>query len=326
MEFKNSRTANRRRYKSRYHSPHNYKTQRSKSENRAAILIAVATFLVIAALVLVFTFGDKIYAFMDGIFHPPVSTADEATAALEITDPSEEGVPIVTEAPTAAPTAAPTQPPTEPPTQAPTQPPVKQSAEFERLISAAGLSADSLRGSQMIFVESSGTSATVYTYEKQSDGVWKQKFSPVSGYTGKDGVSAYSVPRDGVTPSGTYSIEYALGLNSDPGTALKYYSIHEGIRWITDPDSINYNRMIDENATYVDFTYFQDLTEYTLSYPYALVFSYNRDPVDSSQGCQKFLHVSSSPTKYGGIGISEADLRSILLWLKPEASPTISIF
>ena len=327
MEYKNNRTANRRRYKSRYHSPHNYKTQRSKSENRAAILIAVATFLVIASLVLVFTFGDKIYAFMDGIFHPAVATADEPTALPDGSEPtSADGTAPTTEAPTAAPTAAPTQPPTEPPTQAPTKPPVKQEAEFERLIAAAGLSSDSLSGSQMIFVESSGTNAVVYTYEKQSDGVWKQKLSPISGFTGAGGVSTYSVPRDNITPSGTYGIEYAIGLNPDPGTALSYTQIVEGMRWITDPDSINYNRMIDGNATYIDFEYYQDLTEYTLSYPYALVFSYNRDPVDSTQGCQKLLHVSSYPTKYGGIGISEADMRSILLWLKPEASPTISIF
>ena len=55
MEYKNDKTANRRRYKSRYHSPHNYKTKRSKSENRAAILVGIATFVVLTSLVLVFT-------------------------------------------------------------------------------------------------------------------------------------------------------------------------------------------------------------------------------------------------------------------------------
>ena len=59
MEYKNNKTSNRRRYKSRYHSPHNYKTKRGGSSNRASILIGVATFLILASLVLVFTFGDN---------------------------------------------------------------------------------------------------------------------------------------------------------------------------------------------------------------------------------------------------------------------------
>ena len=318
MEFKNSKTANRRRYKSRYHSPHNYKTKRSKSENRAAILVAVATFLVIASLVLIFTFGDSIYAFFDGIFHPAKATADEAPSEsiAATADPSA--------VPSEVPTAAPTQAPTEAPTEKPTEPPVQQSAEFERLIAAAGLDMRSLTGSQMIFVQSSGTSATVYTYEKDSAGLWTQKFSPMSGYVGAGGVSSTVGPEDNTTPTGTYSIEYAMGINSDPGTALKYYKIEYGMVWVTDPSSADYNRWI-RNAEST-FTGGQWLHEYTISYPYAIVFDYNRSSVDSSQGCMKLLHVSAAPTKRGGVGVSEADMKNILLWLDPAASATISIF
>ena len=76
MEYKNNKTSNRRRYKSRYHSPHNYKTKRGGSSNRASILIGVATFLILASLVLVFTFGDKIYSFLDTTFHPSALLRD----------------------------------------------------------------------------------------------------------------------------------------------------------------------------------------------------------------------------------------------------------
>lgn len=313
MEYKNYRTANRRRYKSRYHSPHNYKTKRSKSENRTAILVAVATFLVIASLVLIFTFGDNIYAFVNGIFNPAVSTADEATAA-PTEDPS---------APTVGPTEQPTEDATAEPTEPPTEPPVKQSAAFLSLLSAAGLDADELTGSQMIFVQSSGTDATVYTYEKNSSGLWVQKFDPITGYVGAGGVKSYVAPEENATPSGTYRIEYAMGINADPGTALKYYKIEYGMVWITDPTSSNYNRWIrtDEDGYPGQWLY-----EYTISYPYALVFDYNRVSVDPSQGCMKLLHVGTSATKKGGIGIPQSSMRSILLWLDPDAEATISIF
>ena len=307
MEYKNSKTANRRRYKSRYHSPHNYKTQRSKSENRAAILVAIATFLVIASLVLVFTFGDSIYSFVDDMIHPAVAPTETPTAAA-------------TEAPTLAPTEKPTEAPTEKPTD-----PVRQSEAFSRLITAAGLDAAALDGSQMIFVESSGTSATVYTYEKDDKGVWNEKFSPMQGYVGEGGTAAAVGPYDNSTPVGTYHIEYAMGTNGDPGTALTYYPIYYGMRWVTDPSSVNYNRLVDGDATVIDFSDCQWLHEYTRSYPYAVVFDYNRDPVDVTQGCARFLHVAYAPT-YGGVGVAETDLYNILLWLNPSAAPTISIF
>ena len=315
MEYKNSRTAKRRRYKSRYHSPHNYKTQRSKSENRTAILVAVATFLVIASLVLIFTFGDQIYAFMDGIFHPAVSTADEATVPPETTAPTEGA--------TVPPTEAPTEPPTQAPTEEPTLPQVQQDAAFLSLLNSAGLSVDSLSGSQMILVQSTGTNATVYTYEKNSEGLWVQKFSPIAGYVGAGGVKAQVAPEDNATPSGTYNIEYAMGINADPGSLLKYYQIVYGMVWITDPANADYNRWIRTEDTTKKG---QWLHEYTISYPYAVIFDYNRVNVDSTQGCMKFLHVGSAPTKKGGVAIPEASLKSILLWLDPAAAPTISIF
>lgn len=305
MEYKNNRTANRRRYKSRYHSPHNYKTKRQSTGNRAPILIGVATFVVLAALVLVFTFGDSIYTFLDNTFHPAALPELLPTEAETVAAPEPE-----------------TEPPTEVQTQAPT---VTQSDEFSRLLAAAGLNVDELTGSQMIFVESAGTSAKVYTYEKASDGVWAPQFDAMNGYVGAGGTASSVGPYDDTTPTGTYQIEYAFGTNSDPGTALEYMAVVYGMRWITDPASVNYNRLVDPDATVVDWSDCQWLHEYTKSYPYAVVFNYNRDPVDHSAGCARFLHVASAPT-YGGVGISESDLRTILLWLSPDANPTISIF
>lgn len=311
MEYKNDKTANRRRYKSRYHSPHNYKTKRSKSENRAAILIGIATFVVLAALILVFTFGDNIYAWLDNTFHPSSIVSDK---------PQQSTIGIATEPPAEGATQKSIFTiPTETPTDA-----VAQNADFNKLLTAAGLNSATLSGSQLILVQTDGTNATVYTYEKDADGVWQQKFSPMKGYTGEGGAADNSVPYDSVTPKGTFNIEYAMGVNYDPGTLLSYNEIYEGMLWVTDPNSVNYNRLVDETSE-VDFEDCQDLSEYTLSYPYAIVFDYNRNPAESDKGCAKFLHVSDHPT-YGGIGISESELQDILLWLDPVKTPQISIF
>lgn len=306
MEYKNNKTGNRRRYKSRYHSPHNYKTKRTGSSNRVPILIGVATFVVLASLVLVFTFGDNIYAFLDSTFHP---------ASLPL--PQSETMGVVLE----------TEPEPEPPTQgepAPTEAPAQQGDDFNRLLSAAGLKADELEGSQMIFVESSGTSAKVYCYEKDGD-VWSQKFNILPGFVGTGGVAANVGPDDDTTPTGTYEFEFAFGNLPDPGTAFDYTAVTYLTQWVTDPASMNYNRMVEAGSTAADYASCQQLCEYTKSYPYAVVFNYNRDPVDPSLGCARFLHVASEPT-YGGVGINGRALEVILQWLTPDAHPTISIF
>ena len=308
MEYKNKKTANRRRYKSRYHSPHNYKTKRTGSSNRAPILIGVATFLILASLVLVFTFGDNIYKFLDNTFHPQALPLPESETMGVVLATEEDAPPAVVDVPDPEPTQA----------------PAEQSDDFNRLLTAAGLKADELNGSQMIFVESEGTSAKVYFYEKGADDQWTRQFDIVDGFVGAGGVSDNVGPADDTTPKGTYNFEYAFGTNSNPGTSMEYMPIEFGMNWVTDPASINYNRLVDA-STPVDYTSSQQLYEYTKSYPYAVVFDYNRNPVDSTKGCAKFLHVASEPT-YGGVGISENALSTILQWLDPNAHPTISIF
>lgn len=312
MEYKNNKTANRRRYKSRYHSPHNYKTKRGGSSNRAPILIGVATFLILASLVLVFAFGDNIYTFLDSTFHP---------SALPLPESETMGVVLATEenAPPAV-VDVPDQTEAEP---EPTQADGDQGDDFVRLLTAAKLKAEDLKGTQAIFVESQGTAAKVYFFEKSADGQWTRQFDIVDGFVGTGGVSDNVGPADDTTPRGTYNIEYAMGTNMSPGTALEYYQIQYGMNWVTDPASVNYNRLVDGSSP-VDYTSCQQLYEYTKSYPYAVVFDYNRDPVDTTKGCARFLHVATAPT-YGGVGISENALGVILGWLNPSASPTITI-
>lgn len=311
MEYKNNKTANRRRYKSRYHSPHNYKTQKSPASNRAPILVGVATFLILASLVLVFTFGDNIYNFLDNTFHPSALPLPESETMGVVIDNGDDEPAVYQDDPE--------------PEPEPTQPPVAQEEEFNRLLAAAGLDASQLSGSQMIFVESSGTSAKVYCYEKATDGKWNRKYDPLNGYVGTGGTADNVGPADDTTPKGTYRFEFAFGTNGNPGTAFEYTTVDYDTQWVTDPASVNYNRMVWAGGVPLDYSSCQQLCEYTKSYPYAVVFDYNRNPVDASKGCARFLHVASAPT-YGGVGISEAALGTILQWLTPDANPTISIF
>ncbi len=299
MAYKNDRTKNRRRYKSRYRSAHTYKAKHSSSQTKAAVLVSVITFLVIASVVIIFTFGDSIYAILD-------NTLTTVTA-------------------TQAQTQAPTQAPTVAPTQAPTQPPVKQDEQFMQLLEQNSLTLDKLKGTQMIFVDAdeSTLTCTVYCYEKGEDSVWTQVLGPYSGYIGAEGISELVSPTEYKTPVGVFKIEYAFGTADNPGSGLEYTKVDVQDRWIIDPNSINYNRWVTGTENQ-DWESAQWLYEYIITYPHAIVFDYNRDPVDKTQGCAKFIHVSSEPTK-GGIGIAQSEVASILYWLNPSKSPYVAI-
>ena len=314
MAFKNDKTKNRRRYKTRYRSSHNYKQKRSSSQTKAAVLVSVLTFVVIASVVITFAFGDDIYNYLDKTMQNITAKDNSEKKPLKIT--------VNTEAPSEKPTKAPA--PTEPPTEAETTPPVKQDADFENLLKLNNIKETDIVGSQIIFVDSeSDLSCKLYCYEKDSNGKWKKALSDFSGYVGSQGVSSTIAPNEQKTPLGLYRIEYAAGTSSDPGTGLDYDQFVYGDEWITDPNSAYYNRWMSEGSS-SDWETSQRLWRYTVSYPYMVVFDYNRENPDRSQGCAKFLHVQYAPTE-GGIGVSESDLVTILQWLAQSKSPYIAI-
>ena len=305
MAYKNDRTKNRRRYKSRYRSAHNYKQKRSSSQTKAAVLVAVLTFVVISSLVIVFTFGDQIYSFLDSAF------------TQETEAPTEE--------PTEKPTEKPTKKPTQAPTEAPTEPPVQQDDMFIQLLKENSLEESSLNSSQLVFVDADESTLTckIYCYQKDDEGLWTQALDPIDGYVGNAGIDEFVSPYEEKTPVGVFAIEYAFGSQMNPGTGLQYSQFTPTDYWITDPNSINYNRWMSD-AENPDWTSAQWLYEYTISYPHAIVFDYNRSSVDRTQGCAKFLHVSKTQTA-GGVGMAESDLEAMLYWLNISYSPYVCI-
>ena len=308
MEFRNDKTGNRRRYKSRYRSAHSYKAKRVKSSS-PAVLVAVLTFVVLASLVVVFTFGDSIY-----------NALDQKLQAITATEKP-------TVAPTQDETKKPkeTKKPTQAPTEAPTQPPAKQDDQFMKLLKANDMAFDDINGSQLVFVDADADalSCKVYCYEKDADGKFIQAIGPFDGYIGAEGIDEMVTPYESKTPVGKFAIEYAFGSQANPGCGLEYSQFTIYDYWVTDPASINYNRwMVTEDNK--DWESAQWLYEYTLSYPHAIVFDYNRSSVDPSQGCAKFIHVSDGPTS-GGVGIAESDIEALLYWLNISASPYVCI-
>lgn len=302
MQYKNKNTKNRRRYKTRYKTEHNYRTKRSVKSSKVALVVGISTFVILAALILIFVFGDSIFNFFDSSFKH-LST----TATLPVTESIDK-----------------TEESTKAEETEETKEKVTQSDDFVSLCDKAEFDVDDSDAKQVIFVACDGTKCSVSYYQSE-DGKFSEVDSDIDGYISPSGTAKDMGPSDDYTPLGNFNIEFAFGTASDPGTSLEYDEVNETTLWITDPASVNYNRMVSDYITNYDFNSCINLIEYSRSYKYAVVFDYNRNPVDSSKGCAKFLHVGTQET-YGGVGIPEDDLLDILDWLDPNDSPVICIY
>jgi L,D-peptidoglycan transpeptidase YkuD (ErfK/YbiS/YcfS/YnhG family) len=61
------------------------------------------------------------------------------------------------------------------------------------------------------------------------------------------------------------------------------------------------------------------------AYPWLAVVEYNMRPIVPGKGSGIFLHASTGGPTVGCVSIGKPQLRAVLRWLKPGASPHIAI-
>ena len=89
----------------------------------------------------------------------------------------------------------------------------------------------------------------------------------------------------GTTPTGTYTMTEAFGLNGSPGSALLYRRVKAGDFWVEDNNSAYYNSYRNESQGGFDASLplsdpngSERLTNYPSQYGYSIVVNFNRAP------------------------------------------------
>lgn len=127
----------------------------------------------------------------------------------------------------------------------------------------------------------------------------------------------------GTTPLGTYTMTYAFGLKSDPGSWVHYHKVKSGDYWVEDNDSKYYNQL--RNKSKGGFRWWlpasndnssERLQSYPGQYDYAILINYNRWPAVRYRGAGIFLHVNGSGPTAGCVSISATDMRIVLAYLR----------
>ncbi|NTU89156.1 MAG: hypothetical protein HGA54_04510 [Actinobacteria bacterium] len=200
----------------------------------------------------------------------------------------------------------------------------------------AGIELEDESFDQLILVDSSGTTATVYCYTRNASGVFEQTaaVSTAHGFVGCDGVGAAS-EYVSATPAGLFSLDFAFGVQAAPSTSMVYHQATSNSYWVDDPDSYYYNtwREGDYNE---DWSSAEHLVDSPTAYAYGVVIGYNHPsylvvPADETlapipgAGSAIFLHCSTGSPTAGCVSIPKSSMVEVLAWLDPGSAPHILI-
>ena len=197
-----------------------------------------------------------------------------------------------------------------------------QTDALDSAMDRAGITAEALgSSSQILLVESAGTRATIYFYEKNDAGTFIcDQSMTASGWVGKGGVGAAAEYKP-VTPFGLYPIEEAFYTGNKPATGLSTFRITPDTYWVDDPSSRYYNQRVVGTADR-DWDSAEEM--YVSPYRYGFVIGYNRVNIVPGAGSAFFFHVYAQPTD-GCVGTNEAAVLSILSKLDASKNPRILI-
>jgi L,D-peptidoglycan transpeptidase YkuD (ErfK/YbiS/YcfS/YnhG family) len=186
------------------------------------------------------------------------------------------------------------------------------------------------KGTQLITVESSSRTSTHATLRlwSRKGRCWQPAAGPWAARVGRSGLSGNRREGDGTTPTGTYSIGRTMyGLSPDPGVRYRYRRIVCGDYWVEDPSSPSYNRFrhVPCGRSPPFRVTGERLWQARTAYRHFAVIEFNMNPVVPGRGSGIFLHASTGGATNGCVSLPVGQLRQVLRWLRPEASPRIQI-
>ncbi len=135
----------------------------------------------------------------------------------------------------------------------------------------------------------------------------------------------------GTTPTGTYTMTEAFGVNASPGSALPYRRVAAGDFWgrttarrSTTPTATPL-RAVSTRPCRCRTRTVRSVSHYPGQYAYVIVVNFNRAP-DSRvphRGAGVFLHVRGSGATAGCVAVSSTEMVTMLRLMRPGDTITI---
>ncbi|TPG35650.1 L,D-transpeptidase family protein [Mycolicibacterium hodleri] len=157
-------------------------------------------------------------------------------------------------------------------------------------------------------------------YER-AGAAWRLVRGPIDADLGELGVgeSADDVFR---TPTGTFPLGMAFGREANPGTSMPYTQVTKNDWWDEDVDSPTYNTLVESPTKPSEDA--ENLYTSGEIYDYAVLVEHNPQHIPG-RSAGIFLHVTDGDPTWGCIAVERDEMRSLLQWLTPSATPRITI-
>lgn len=175
---------------------------------------------------------------------------------------------------------------------------------------------------QIVLVDHEGGSRATVSFHEKIDGVWTQLYE-TEGFVGRNGIDK-TREGDGRTPSGTYNLSAAFGIEPDPGANLPYLQVTKYHYWCGTSGSQYYNQLVD--TRWIDRapqSGDEVLINYGGYYDYCLFIDYNASG-EAGKGSCIFLHCAAGKDSTSGcIAIPRDAMRQAVCWVRPGAKIVI---
>jgi L,D-peptidoglycan transpeptidase YkuD (ErfK/YbiS/YcfS/YnhG family) len=167
-------------------------------------------------------------------------------------------------------------------------------------------------------VSTGGSNATMDIYQHTAAG-WQALRTGVPTHVGSAGMAPQAKSGVPATPMGVYSLDAAFGTAPNPGTGLPYTQVGgSNYWWSGDDHSPTFNSMQVCQKAQCPFNTADSENLQIPQYKHAVVMGVNKNKVPGG-GAAFFFHTTDGAPTEGCVAVDDAQLVSIMKWLRPGA-------
>ena len=174
---------------------------------------------------------------------------------------------------------------------------------------------------QVISVVGAGSSSAKMDVFQRGASGWEPLRAGIPAHVGANGFAAQTHDGNMKTPLGVYTLDFAFGTAPNPGGGLQYVQVTPDHWWDGDMKSPTYNTMQVCKKAQCPFDTSSDSGTENLEIPqykHAVVMGVNKNKVPGG-GAAFFFHTTDGAPTEGCVAIDDAQLVSIMKWLRPGA-------
>ncbi|CQD09186.1 hypothetical protein BN000_01874 [Mycobacterium europaeum] len=171
---------------------------------------------------------------------------------------------------------------------------------------------------QVVSVMSTGGSnATMDIYQRTAAG-WQALRTGIPTHVGSAGMAPQAKSGVPATPMGVYTLDSAFGTAPNPGTGLPYTQVGPNHWWSGDDHSPTFNSMQVCQKAQCPFNTAESENLQIPQYKHAVVMGVNKNKTPGG-GAAFFFHTTDGKPTEGCVAVDDAQLVSIMKWLRPGA-------